>query len=63
MLKPIITWVLLYEIKASWKEAIESLQKALSIKPDYAEAYNNMGVEISRQVILKGQIKQNTISY
>ena len=24
-------------------EAIEAYNKALSIKPDYAEAYNNMG--------------------
>ena len=26
------------------EEAIEAYNKALSMKPDYAEAYNNMGV-------------------
>ena len=30
-------------------EAIEALNKALSIKPDYAEAYNNIGVTFKEQ--------------
>ena len=31
------------------KEALETYKKALEIKPDYAEAYNNMGVVIIEQ--------------
>ena len=30
-------------------EAIEAYNKALSIKPDYAEAHNNMGVALKEQ--------------
>ena len=41
MLRPITTWEMLSKIRAS-RKAIE-LTKAISIKPDYAEAYNNTG--------------------
>ena len=30
-------------------EAIEALNKALSLKPAYAEAYNNMGIALQEQ--------------
>ncbi len=30
-------------------EAIEAYKKALAIKPDYAEAYNNMGNSLKEQ--------------
>ena len=30
-------------------EAIEAYNKALSLKPDYAEAYNNMGNALQEQ--------------
>ena len=36
-------WAMLSRNKASQIEAIEAYKKALSIKPDYADAYNNMG--------------------
>ena len=31
------------------EEAIEAYSKALSIKPDYANAYNNMGIALEYQ--------------
>ncbi len=34
-------------------EAIEAYNKALAIKPDYAEAYNNMGVTLKNKVSWK----------
>ena len=37
-------------------DAIEAYKKALSIKPDYAEAYNNMGVTLQEQGKLKEAI-------
>ena len=47
MLRSIITWVVLSKSKANSVSKpdmlIEAYNKALSIKPDYAEAYNNMG--------------------
>ena len=30
-------------------EAIEAYKQALAIKPDYAEAYNNMGIALEEQ--------------
>ena len=36
-------------------EAIEAYNKALSIKPDYAEAHNNMGNALKDQGKLDGQ--------
>ena len=32
------------------EEAIEAYNKALSIKPDYADAYNNMGTALKSKV-------------
>jgi tetratricopeptide (TPR) repeat protein len=38
-------------------EAIEAYNKALSIKPDYAEAYNNMGNALKEQGKLEEAIE------
>ena len=35
------------------EEAIEAYNKALAIKPDYAEAYNNMGNALQDKVSWK----------
>ena len=43
MLKRITIWAMLFQDQGKLEEAIEAYKKALSIKPDYAEAYNNMG--------------------
>jgi tetratricopeptide (TPR) repeat protein len=42
------------------EEAIEAYNKALSIKPDYAEAYNNMGVALQDQGKLEEAIEAYT---
>jgi len=34
--------------KGNWQKAIERLKKAIAIYPDYAEAYNNLGVVYGR---------------
>ena len=47
MLKPTTTWVLL-KIQPKLDQAI-SLYKAISLKPDYAEAYNNIGNALQDQ--------------
>ena len=39
------------------EEAIEAYNKALSIKPDYAEAYNNMGIVLQEQGNLEEAIE------
>jgi tetratricopeptide (TPR) repeat protein len=39
------------------EEAIEAYNKALSIKPDYAEAYNNMGNALKEQGKLEEAIE------
>ena len=39
------------------EEAIESYNKALSLKPDSAEAYNNMGVTLKEQGKLEEAIE------
>ena len=39
------------------EEAIEAYNKALAIKPDYAEAYNNMGVTLKEQGKLEEAIE------
>ena len=43
MQKPITTWAMLSKDQGKLDEANASYTKALAIKPDYAEAYNNMG--------------------
>ena len=37
------------KIKDNLDEAIEAYTKAISIKPDYADAYNNMGNALKDQ--------------
>ena len=49
MLRPITTWAMLSKSNNKLEEAIEAYNKALSIKPDYAEAYNNMGNALKDQ--------------
>ena len=44
---PITTWALLSKIKATQK--IEAYKKVLSITPDFAEAYYNMGTALKDQ--------------
>ena len=39
------------------EEAIEAYTKALSIKPDYADAYNNMGNALQEQGKLEEAIE------
>ena len=39
------------------EEAIEAYNKALSIKPDYADAYYNMGIALQRQGKLEEAIE------
>ena len=39
------------------EEAIEAYNKALAIKPDYAEAYNNMGIALKEQGKLEEAIE------
>ena len=39
------------------EEAIEAYNKALAIKPDYAEAYNNMGIALQDQGKLEEAIE------
>ena len=41
-------------------EAIEAYNKALSLKPDYAEAYNNMGNALKEQGKLEEAIELST---
>ena len=56
MLKRIIIWVLLKN-QSNLVGAIEAYEKAVSIKPNYAEAYNNMGVALKNQSNLVGAIE------
>ena len=43
MQMPIITGVLPITL-GNYRQAIEDLNRAIEIKPDYAEAYNNRGI-------------------
>ena len=45
------------------EEAVEALNKALSIKPDNAEAYSNMGVALKGSIsrAIPRTIKKNTM--
>ena len=46
------------------EEAIEAYNKAISIKPDYAEAYNNMGNALKGIIFTKpNRDLQKTISF
>ena len=44
-------------------EAIEAYKKAISIKPDYAEAYNNMGIALKEQGKLDEAIEAYTKAF
>ena len=58
MLRPITIWALL-KGQGKLEEAIESYKKAISIKPDYAEAYLNMGTVFQDQ----GKLEEAIESY
>ena len=48
----LLVWNILGASKAKigkFDEAIEAYKKAISLKPDYAEAYNNMGSGLKDQ--------------
>ena len=57
MLMPITTWAMFSKSKVTLEEAIEAYNKALSIKPDYADAYNNMGNALKEQGKLEEAIE------
>ena len=42
------------------EEAIEAYTKAISLKPDFAEAYSNMGITLKDQGKLKRQSRLTT---
>ena len=44
MLKDIIIWVVFYINLRKFTEAIASYQQAIKIKPNFTEAYNNLGL-------------------
>ena len=47
-------------LKINLEAAIEAFNKAISIKPDYAEAYNNMGILLKEQGKLDEAIEAYT---
>ena len=57
MLKPTITWAMYSKNNDKLNEAIEAFNKALAIKPDYAEAYSNMGNVLQEQGKLEEAIE------
>ena len=57
MLKLITTWALLSACKVSWKRLSRPYNKALAIKPDYADAYINMGSALKEQGKLEEAIE------
>ena len=59
MLRLTTTWVTLKD-QGKLNEAIEAYTKALSIKPNNAEAHNNMGVTLKDQGKLDEAIKAYT---
>ena len=44
------------------EEAIEAYKKALSLKPDYAGAYNNISREALSAIMLTGQCSQRQLN-
>ena len=48
MLRLTTTWANALQAQGKLEEAIEAYTKALSIKPDYAEAHNNLGNALQR---------------
>ena len=53
MLMHITTWAHALKEQGNLEEAIEAYGKALSLKPDYAVAYYNMGMLSKTKVIWK----------
>ena len=43
MLKPTATWEY-FSSQGKLDEAVEAYNKSISLKPDYAETYNNLGL-------------------
>ena len=46
MPRPTITWAIVLANAGQLQEAIEHYQQALRLKPDYAEAHNNLGTAL-----------------
>ena len=57
MLKHITTLAMLFADQAKLTEAIGSYNRAISIKPDYAEAYCHMGIALNDQGKLNESIE------
>ena len=55
MLKALIILGVALQGQGRLEEAIEAFNKALSVKPDYAEIYNNMGVALAKANLKKQQ--------
>ena len=53
------TWAMSLQEQGKLDEAIEAYKMALAIKPDYAEAYNNMGNALKDQ----GKLDEAIASY
>ena len=47
--RPITTWAWRWQIKTNWMRPVASYQRALELRPDYAEAQNNLGGLLERQ--------------
>ena len=59
MLRPIAIWGVALKDKGELEAAIDSYKQALKIKPDYVEAYNNMGSALKE----KGELEAAIDSY
>ena len=57
MLRFTITLCNAFKYQNKFKEAIEAYEKAISLKPDYADTYNNMGVALKDKGSFKEAIK------
>jgi tetratricopeptide (TPR) repeat protein len=57
MQTPTTTWALHFKEQNKLEEAIEAYNKALAIKPDYANAYYNMGIALQEQNKLEEAIE------
>ena len=57
MRAPTTTWAIALKEQVKLEEAIEAYNKALTIKPDYADAYNNMGNALKEQGKLEEAIE------
>ena len=58
-MKFITTWVLHLKEQDKFDEAVEAYDRALSLKPDYFEAYNNKGNALKDQ----GKLEEAISSY